>query len=154
MRIWVDADQCPAEIREMVCRAALKNEVEAIFVANHPPPLASSPFLRAVQADGRAEAADRVLAGSVEQADMVITADVPLAADLVERGAVVLHPKGDLFTRENIRQRLSLRDFLAGMRSAGVDTRDSRRYRRRRGEGFAAVFDRELQRRLRKAGSR
>jgi len=149
MRMWVDADHCPAEIREIVCRAAKKNAVETLFVGNHPPRLASSPFLKAVKADGSDQAADRVLADSVEEGDMVVTADVPLAASLVEKGALVLHPGGDLFTRENIRHRLSLRDFLTRLRGVGVDTHDPARYKRSPGRRFAAVFDRELHRALR-----
>ena len=120
--------------------------VEAFFVANQPPPLPPSPLLKTVKVSRGSQAADRLLMNHTEKQDIAITADIPLAAGLVARGVRVLHPKGDLFTRENVGQRLSLQEFFTHLRGRGVDTRDSSHYRHRATHRFAALFDRELHR--------
>ena len=150
MRLWLDADQCPAEVREIVSRAAVKKEIEAFFIANRKIPLPESPYLTSVVVEEGSQSADRYLRDHASAGDLAVTADIPLASQLVSSGVTVIHPKGDVFTEDNIRQRLSLREFLATLRRQGIDTRDPSPYRRKAGRSFADAFDRELHRAIRR----
>ncbi len=110
-RIWVDADACPRVIKDILFRVADRAEIEVVLVANQaltPPP---SRFIRAVQVAGGFDVADNHIVQQSAAGDLVITADIPLAAELVEKGARVLSPRGERYTRENIGQRLNMRDF-------------------------------------------
>lgn len=151
MRLWLDADHCPAEVREIVSRAAVKKGIDTFFIANRKIPLPASSYLVSVAVEGGPQAADRYLIDHVSAGDLAITADIPLASELVSCGVTVIHPRGDVFTEENIRQRLSLRNFLEALRSQGVNTRDPSPYRRKAGRSFADAFDRELHRAIRRA---
>lgn len=122
MQIWVDADACPVAIREILCRAANRCEIEAVFVANQPVSLPRSQYLRFQQAPRGFDAADDEIAERAKAGDLVITSDIPLAARIIEHGATALSPRGERFTEHNIQGRLSMRDFMETLRNSGVDT--------------------------------
>ena len=145
MKIWVDADAAPGDVKTIVARAALRLEVEAVFVANHRLPTpANNPFVTAERVHGGPDAADDHIAEHAEKGDIAITADIPLAARLVENGVVTLDPRGQQYTRENIGERLSIRDFMDDLRSTGVQTGGPAAYGTREKQAFAAAFDRVL----------
>jgi len=122
MQIWVDADACPAVIKEILFRAAERLELPLTLVANrllHVPP---SRYIRAVQVARGLDIADDEIARRLAPGDLVVTADIPLAAAVIERGGHAINPRGELYTPDNIRERLALRDFLDSMRGAGQQT--------------------------------
>ncbi len=144
VRIWVDADHCPEDVRKIIVRAAVRTGRKAFFVSNNPISLQPSPYLKQIRVPGSSQAADRHISTNAKSDDIAVTADIPLAADLVSKGLAVIHPKGDFFNGENIRERLSLRNFAGSLREMGIKTRDLS-HRRRKGErDFARLFDREL----------
>ena len=122
MRIWVDADGCPRAIQEILFRAAERERIEATFVANRDVRLPRSPWLRSMRVARGFDVADGRILDLVAADDLVITADIPLAAEIVERGAVALDPRGELYTADNVRERLAMRDAMDQLRSAGVAT--------------------------------
>jgi uncharacterized protein YaiI (UPF0178 family) len=122
MHIWVDADACPVVIKEILFRAAERLEIPTILFANKLLRTPPSRFIRAVQVDRGLDAADREIVGRLEPGDLVITADVPLAADVIRRGAHALNPRGEFYTTENVEERLALRNFLDTLRGSGVQT--------------------------------
>jgi uncharacterized protein YaiI (UPF0178 family) len=121
-KIWVDADACPRVIKEILFRAADRVHIPVILVANQHIPVPGSPHIRSIQVAGGFDVADNYIVRQVEAGDLVITADIPLADEVINKGGLALNPRGELYTRENIRQRLNMRDFLETMRSSGVDT--------------------------------
>lgn len=122
MQIWVDADACPKVIKEVLFRAADRAQVPTILVANQLIRTPASRFIRAVQVPAGFDVADNHIVQSVESGDLVITADIPLAALVIERGAHALNPRGEFYTPDTIKQRLSMRNFLEELRSSGVNT--------------------------------
>ncbi len=122
MTIWVDADACPVVIREILFRAAKRTGVELTLVANQAINTPSSPNIKALQVAKGFDVADDEIVKRLHAGDLVITSDIPLAAEAIEKGGHALSPRGELFTTENIRSRLNMRDFLDTMRSSGVDT--------------------------------
>lgn len=144
MTIWVDADSCPKRVRDIVARAAEKRDVAAVFVANraiHTPPTVSF-----IEVSESPEAADRYLVEHAETGDLAVTRDIPLAAELVDSGLIVLNDRGDVYSTENVRERLSIRDFMKELRSRGEYEMPGRGYSNREVQAFAAAFDRELTR--------
>ena len=119
MKIWVDADACPVVIKDIICRAAVRKEIETIFVANHYIATPASKFIRAMQVSQGFDVADDEIVRLVNNQDLVITSDIPLAAEVIEKGAQALSSRGELFTTENIRSRLNIRDFMDTMRASG-----------------------------------
>lgn len=149
MKIWVDADAAPGDVKEIVARAALRLEIETLLVANqrlYTP--ANNPFVTAERVGGGPDAADDHIAESAEPGDLAITADIPLAARLVEKGVKTIDPRGTEYTKENIGERLSIRDFMDGLRSTGVDTGGPSAFGRKEKQEFANAFDRVLTRLL------
>ena len=147
MKIWVDADAAPNDVKEIVARAALRLEVPALLVANHrirPP--ANNPFVEGVRVGGGPDAADDHIADGAEPGDLAITADIPLAARLVEKGVVTLDPRGEEYTEGSIGHRLSIRDFMEELRSQGVQTGGPDAYGQKEKQDFANAFDRALAR--------
>jgi len=144
MRIWVDADACPAAIKEILYRAAARNEIELTLVANKPLRTPRSLFIRSIQVSGGFDVADQHIAGLVEKGDLVVTADVPLAAKVIERGGRALNPRGELYTAENIGERLAMRDFMDELRSGGTITGGPASFGKRDREAFANQLDRLL----------
>lgn len=122
MKILVDADACPGPIKDILYRAADRVRVQTTFIANRPLRTPGSPFIRAVQVARGFDVADNEIVLRTEPGDLVITADIPLAAQIIEKGAHVIDPRGELYSSENIRERLNMRDFLDGLRSSGIET--------------------------------
>jgi uncharacterized protein YaiI (UPF0178 family) len=121
LKIWVDADACPVVVKEILYRAADRTGVELTLVANQPLNTPSSPNINSVQVPQGFDVADDEIVKRCEAGDLVITSDIPLAAEVVEKGAHALSPRGELHTKENIGARLNMRDFLDTMRSSGVE---------------------------------
>jgi len=122
MNIWVDADACPVAVKEILYRAAERARVPLTLVANKPLRTPPSPFIRSLQVPRGFDVADNEIARRVEAGDLVVTADIPLAAQVIERGGHALDPRGELFSPETIRERLTLRDFMDELRASGVQT--------------------------------
>jgi uncharacterized protein len=153
MKIWVDADAAPRDVKEVVYRAAQRLSIHAVLVANRR--LATPPhntFVRVVMVEGGPDAADHHIAESARPGDIAITADIPLAATLVARNIVVVDPRGDLLTPDNVRERLSIRDFMESLRGSGIETGGAAPYGPRDKQAFAATLDRALVSALKKAG--
>lgn len=119
MRIWVDADACPKVIKEILFRAAQRAQISLILVANHHFPTPSSPLISTVRVAGGFDVADRHIADNVVAGDLVVTADIPLAAQVIEKHALALNPRGELYTANDIQQRLSIRNFMEEVRNTG-----------------------------------
>lgn len=152
MKIWVDADAAPRDVKEIVFRAALRLELPAILVANQRMPTpANNPFVEFVWVQAGPDAADDHVAEEAQPGDLAITADIPLAARLVEKGVATIDPRGEAYTPENIGERLSIRDFMDGLRSTGVETGGPKAWGEREKRAFASAFDRTLTRLVRQA---
>jgi uncharacterized protein YaiI (UPF0178 family) len=150
VRLWIDADAAPRDVKEIVFRAAKRLELETVLVANQrlsvPP---GNPFATALRVEGGPDVADRHIAEHAEPGDVAVTADIPLAAALVEKQVTVIDPRGDEYTAENVGERLAVRDFMDGLRGAGVETGGSRPYAAKDKRAFAAALDRVLTRAMR-----
>lgn len=120
MRIWVDADACPKVIKEIVFRAAIRTETHVLLVANQPLYTPSSPFIKSKQVSGGFDVADDYIVDNVEVGDLVITADIPLADGAIQKGGTALNPRGGLYTKDNIKRHLSIRNFNAELRDTGM----------------------------------
>jgi len=121
-QIWVDADACPRVIKEILYRAADRVRVPVVLVANQPLQVPGSRYIRSIQVTDGFDVADNYIVQQSETGDLVITADIPLAAEIIEKGCLALNPRGELYTGENIRQRLNMRDFMDTMRGSGMET--------------------------------
>jgi uncharacterized protein len=145
MTIWIDADAAPRDVKEIVYRAAKRLEIPTILVANQrlSAPL-NNPFVSTVEVQGGPDVADQHIADHAAEGDIAITADIPLAATLVEKGLVVLDPRGDQYTAENVRERLSIRDFMDSLRGSGVETGGAKPYGPREKQAFAGALDQVL----------
>lgn len=122
MHIWVDADACPAVIKDILYRAAQRWQVPLTLVANQALYTPPSPLIRAVQVPRGFDVADAHIAERADKGDLVITGDIPLAAQVLEKGAMALNPRGERYSPETIRERLALRDMMEELRASGVDT--------------------------------
>ena len=144
MQIWVDADACPAVIRDILFRAADRARMRVTLVANQPVKRAVSPYIHFVQVPAGLNVADARIVEMMEPRDLVITADVPLAAAVIEKGGIALDPRGTLYTSENVRERLSLRNFMDELRGSGVNTGGPPALGNRERQLFANQLDRWL----------
>lgn len=122
MQIWVDADACPKEIKEILFRAAERVGVPLILVANKPLRTPPSSYIKAIQVPAGFDVADNNIVRQIQQGDLVITADIPLAALVIEKGGHALNPRGELYTEDNIKERLAMRDLMNELRGGGVIT--------------------------------
>ena len=125
MKIWVDADACPVAIREILFRAAERTGVKVTLVANQPVRVPASPLIESVQVGSGFDVADNEIVKRAGSGDLVITADIPLAAEVMENGVHALSPRGELYSTETIRQRLNMlnmRDFMDTLRASGIHT--------------------------------
>jgi uncharacterized protein YaiI (UPF0178 family) len=122
MKIWVDADACPVVIKEILFRAAERTGVQLTLVANQPVRIPPSRHIRLLQVAAGFDVADDEIVRRVEGGDLVITSDIPLAAEVIDKGGYALTPRGELYTTENIRDRLNMRDFMDTLRASGIDT--------------------------------
>lgn len=122
MQILVDADACPKVIKEILFRAAGRLHIQLTLVANKLLYCPPSPYIRAVQVPHGFDVADNKIAELVETGDLVITADIPLAAEVIARGGHALNPRGEFYTKDTIQERLTMRNFMEGLRGSGVET--------------------------------
>lgn len=146
MHIWVDADATPAVIKDILFRAAERVRVPMILVANKLLRVPPSPYIRALQVPGGFDVADREIARRLEAGDLVVTADIPLAAQVIEQGGHALNPRGEFYSRENIRERLNMRDFMEGLRGSGVAVSGPPTFSQADRQAFANQLDRFLAR--------
>ena len=144
MHIWVDADACPKVIKDILFRAAERTGSPLTLVANQPMATPPSKLIRAVQVSAGFDVADNHIVQSARPGDLVITADIPLAAELIDKGASALNPRGELYTRENIRERLNMRDFMDTMRSSGIQSGGPPPLNQTDRQAFANALDRWL----------
>ncbi|HKT96300.1 MAG TPA: YaiI/YqxD family protein [Paraburkholderia sp.] len=146
MQVLVDADACPAVIKDILFRAARRAEISVTLVANQYLRTPPSPFIKSIQVPAGFDAADARVVELVASGDLVITADIPLAAAVLERGAHALDPRGNWFTRENIQERLTMRDVMDQLRNSGIDTGGPAPFSARDSKAFAGQLDRFLAR--------
>ncbi len=144
--IWVDADACPRVIKEILYRAAERVRVTLTLVANQPLQTPRSRFIRSLQVRAGFDVADNHIVQQISPGDLAVTADIPLAAEVIAKGALALNPRGELYTEENIRQRLTMRDFMDTLRSSGVDTGGPASFSQADRQAFANQLDRLLAR--------
>jgi len=149
VRIWVDADACPNAVKDILFRAAERCQVEVVLVANQPLRMPPSPYVRSIQVERGFDVADNRIAHEVVPGDLVITADVPLAAAAVERGSLALDPRGTLYTKGNVREYLDLRNFMTGLRDSGVQTSGPPPISAADRQSFANQLDKLLAQRMR-----
>jgi uncharacterized protein YaiI (UPF0178 family) len=155
MKLWIDADAVPRDVKEICFRASDRLKLETVLVANQriQLPLGYS-HLSAVRVEGGPDVADRYIAEHAGAGDVAVTADIPLAALLVPKGVIVIDPRGEEYTPESIGERLSVRNFMDSLRSAGIETGGHAAYGPREKQAFANALDRALGRALRAATRR
>jgi uncharacterized protein YaiI (UPF0178 family) len=150
VRLWLDADAAPRDVKDVCLRAAERLKLDTVLVANQRLQLpAGYLHVSAVRVDGGPDVADRYIAEHAEPGDVAVTADIPLAALLVPKGVVVIDPRGEEYTAESIGERLSVRNFMDGLRGAGVETGGHASYGARDKQQFSNALDRALTRALR-----
>jgi uncharacterized protein YaiI (UPF0178 family) len=147
MRIWVDADACPVAIKEILYRVANRAGIELTLIANQMLRVPPSPWIRALQVPSGFDVADQRIALEAEAGDVVVTADIPLAALVVAKGAVVIDPRGELLDKGNIQERLTMRNFMETLRNSGVETGGPAALSSADKQAFANQLDRLLARR-------
>ncbi|GLR14979.1 UPF0178 protein [Chitinimonas prasina] len=145
MRIWVDADACPSVIKEILFRAAERWQVPTTLVANQLIRIPPSAWIRSVQVPAGFDVADREIVLQVQTGDLVITADIPLAAAVIEKGGHAINPRGEIYTPENMAERLRMRDFMEALRNSGVETGGPAAFSQSDRQAFANQLDRFLQ---------
>jgi uncharacterized protein YaiI (UPF0178 family) len=149
MQIWVDADACPNVIKEVLFRAADRTATMVTLVANQTIRTPPSKYLRTLRVEAGFDVADNEIVKRVEPGDLVVTSDIPLAAEVIEKGGVALNPRGERYTTETIRERLNIRDFMDTMRASGVQTGGPPALNQRDRQQFANELDKWLQQRKR-----
>ena len=141
MKIWIDADSCPVQIRSIVSRASEKREIKMILVANREIPVNKHEYTESVVVPEGADSADTYIFENSEEGDLVITRDIPFASKLVEKGINVINDRGDEFTRENIGERLSMRNFMLEMRVSGLKINEEKSFGNKDVQLFSNTFD-------------
>ncbi|MBI5544650.1 MAG: YaiI/YqxD family protein [Deltaproteobacteria bacterium] len=149
--MWVDADACPGAVKEIILRAAVRLCVRTVFVANKPLKLPISPYVSSERVGAGLDVADGRIAQNAQPGDLAVTADIPLAARLVEKGVTTLDPRGTLYDAQSMGEVLALRNFMHELREGGVQTSGPKGFGPRDAQQFAATFDRELSRALKAA---
>ena len=144
MKIWVDADACPGVIKEIIYRAAERRQIPTTLVANQMLRTPPSKYIRAIQVAHGFDVADAHIVDQVEKGDLVVTADIPLAALVIERGALAINPRGELYTPATIRERLTMRNFMEELRSAGIETGGPAAFSQADRQAFGNQLDRLL----------
>lgn len=147
MAIWVDADACPVVIKEVLYRAADRTQTLITFVANQPLRVPPSPFLRTLRVAAGFDVADNEIVKRAEKGDLVITGDIPLAAEVLEKGAAALNPRGERYSPATIRERLTMRDFMDTLRASGIQSGGPAALSPRDRQQFANELDKWLQQR-------
>lgn len=144
MRIWVDADACPKIIKEILFRAATRTKTTLILVANHPIQIPPSPLIQKIQVSAGFDVADKTIIERMQKGDLVITADIPLADGVIDKGGVAINPRGLLYTKENIKQQLSIRNLNEELRSAGLIMGGPAKLSKKDVNDFANSLDKHL----------
>lgn len=145
MQIWVDADACPRVVKEILYKAAERLQCQLILVANQPLTTPRSAFIKTIRVAPGFDVADNMIVQQISRGDLVITADIPLAAEILEKGAEALNPRGEFYSHDTIRQKLTLRDFMEEMRSSGVQSGGPPPYNQTDRREFANALDRFLE---------
>jgi hypothetical protein len=146
MQIWVDADACPAAVKDILFRVADRLQLQVTLVANQLIRVPGSRFIRALQVPAGADVADAEIVERVVEGDLVVTGDIPLASLVLEKGGFALNPRGDWYTRDTIAQQLTMRAFMEELRSGGVDTGGPSAFSHADRQNFANALDRHLAR--------
>ena len=146
MQIWVDADACPAVIKDILYRVAERTQIQVTLVANQLLRVPGSKFIRALQVPSGADVADAEIVARLAPGDLVVTGDIPLAAQVLEKGGFALNPRGDFYTKDTIAQQLTMRAFMEELRSGGVDTGGPAAFSQADRQQFANALDRHLAR--------
>jgi uncharacterized protein YaiI (UPF0178 family) len=146
-QVWVDADACPGVIRDILFRAAERAQVQVTLVANQWLRTPPSRFIRALQVPDGFDVADSAIVDRVQPGDLVVTQDILLAARVLEKGAIALNPRGECYTRDNMAEHLSMRNFMEELRGAGVQTGGPAAFHARDRQAFASQLDRWLSQR-------
>ncbi|MFV8819534.1 YaiI/YqxD family protein [Haliea sp. E17] len=141
MHIWVDADACPVVVREILFRAAERTGVSLTLVANQAIQVPATAHIRMLQVPSGFDVADDEIVRRAQAGDLVITSDIPLAAEVIDKQAYVLTPRGERYTADNIKSRLNMRDFMETMRSSGIDSAGPQAYSQRDRQQFANRLD-------------
>ena len=144
MQIWVDADACPKVIKEILYRAAQRAQCSLVLVANQSLAIPKSPFIKAIRVEHGFDVADSYIVQQVSPGDRVITADIPLAAEVIEKGAAALNPRGESYSQNTIKQKLTMRDFMDELRGSGVMTGGPPPLSQTERREFANALDRYL----------
>jgi len=144
MRIWVDADACPNVIKDILFRAAQRARVTLTLVANQPIRTPPSQYIKTLQVPPGFDVADNKIVELAEAGDLVVTADIPLAASVIEKGGHALDPRGETYTRDNIKERLAMRKLMDELRSSGIDTGGPATFSNADRQAFANRLDRFL----------
>lgn len=144
MHIWIDADACPKVIKEILFRVSDRRQIQVTLVANQFISTPPSPLINAVQVPQGFDVADNYIVEKLQVGDLVVTQDIPLASEVIDKEGVAINPRGELYTKENIRQRLSMRDFMDTLRSSGVDTGGPPVFSHADRQTFANQLDRYL----------
>lgn len=145
MSIWVDADACPKVIKEILFRAANRKKISMILVANQPIFVPSSPFIKTVKVSSGFDVADNYIVCNINHGDLVVTADIPLADAVIQKGCFALNPRGIFYSTSNIKQHLSTRNFNTELRSAGLVTGGPSILSKKDTQLFANALDRFLE---------
>lgn len=144
MKIWVDADACPVAIKEILFRAAERTKTAVTLVANQHIPTPPSKFVTHIQVARGFDVADNEIVNRVKEGDLVVTGDIPLADEVISKGCLALSPRGELFTKENIKARLNVRDFMETLRSSGIQTNGPSALTSREKQAFGNRLDKWL----------
>ena len=151
MKIWIDGDAMPGDVKEIILRAAQRLKVPAVLGANKNVAIGNRPFVSFVRVTQGADVADAYIVDESAKGDFCVTADIPLAAALVDKGLTVIDPRGDLYSPDTVGERLAMRDFMAGLREAGVQTGGPPPFDAKAKQKFAARFDQLITRAIRAA---
>ena len=142
--IWIDADACPKPVKDIVFRASARTQTAVVLVANQYIPKPTSALIRAVQVEKGFDKADDYIVQSSQAGDLIVTQDIPLAAECMDKGVIAIHPRGALYNKDTIKQKLAMRDFLDTMRSSGEHTGGPAAYNDKDKQQFANALDRWL----------
>jgi len=151
MKIWVDADACPVVIKEILFRAAERANIDVTLVANQFIQIPKSRFITFIQVRQGFDVADNEIVKRLNADDLVITSDIPLAADVIKKGGQALSPRGEMYTANNIKSRLTMRDFMESLRSSGVDTGGPQAMSQTDRKAFADHLDKLITRHFKKS---
>jgi len=144
MKIWVDADACPVVIKNILFKAADRTGTKLILVANQPLRIPKSRYIKTLQVGAGFDVADNEIVRQVQAGDLVITGDIPLASEVIEKGAYALNPRGELYAEDTIRERLNMRDFMDTLRAGGIETGGPSPLNQKHRNAFAGHLDKIL----------